>query len=568
MPRRATLLVVCLAASACTARSPAARGPSVLVFQHVRLFDGTTVQSDVTVTVREGVVVAVGRGAPIPRDARVVDGARRTLLPGLVDAHVHVWEAAQLEQAIVFGVTTELDMMTLPSVAKDLERRASGASNLADLYSAGNPVTAPHGHGTEYGLAFDTLDGPAGAADFVDRRLREGSDYLKVMFTPGSPRYPSIDRETLEACVKQAHRRGLRVVAHVESLRGATEAIAAGVDGLAHLFADAMPPPSFGASVAARGAFVVPTLTALLRDGAADDVAARREVLVATLGQLVTAHAPILAGTDAPNPGTTHGASLHRELEWLVALGMSPIDALTAATSAPARAFGLRDRGRVVPGLRADLVLVDGDPTTDIRRTRAIVGVWKRGVAVDREGFAERARQARATAEAPATVRAALGVVADFEQDEIRSRFGRFTTSTDEKAGGASSVAMALARGGAHGSGGSLFVTGEVVGGPAITWAGVYFSPGSRPEEPADLSGGTTLSFWARGNPGACSVLVFTAGKRAPAVATFQATADWTRFSFPLAAFAGADPTRAVGVFVGATQGGRFTLSLDDFALE
>lgn len=90
----------------------------------------------------------------------------------------------------------------------------------------------------------------------------------------------------------------------------------------------------------------------------------------------------VLAGSDAPNPHTAHGASIHRELENLVSAGLSPIRALVAATSAPADAFGLDDRGRVSPGLRADLVLVEGDPTTDIRATRAILRVWKDGVRV------------------------------------------------------------------------------------------------------------------------------------------------------------------------------------------
>jgi len=87
----------------------------------------------------------------------------------------------------------------------------------------------------------------------------------------------------------------------------------------------------------------------------------------------------IVAGTDAPAPGVAHGASLHRELELLVRSGLTPVDALDAATSGPARAFGFHDRGRVAPGLRADLLLVEGDPTADIRATRRIVGVWKLG---------------------------------------------------------------------------------------------------------------------------------------------------------------------------------------------
>ncbi len=88
---------------------------------------------------------------------------------------------------------------------------------------------------------------------------------------------------------------------------------------------------------------------------------------------------PILAGTDAPAPGSWNGASLHQELELLVKAGLSPSEALSAATSVPARTFGLKDRGLIAPGLRADLVLVHGDPTRDITSTRDIVAVWKAG---------------------------------------------------------------------------------------------------------------------------------------------------------------------------------------------
>ena len=93
---------------------------------------------------------------------------------------------------------------------------------------------------------------------------------------------------------------------------------------------------------------------------------------------------PILAGTDAPF-GSVHGVSLHHKLELLVKAGLTPMDALAAATSVPAHLFDLADRGRIAAGLRADLLLVEGDPTSDIRATRAIAGVWKWGEAIDRQ---------------------------------------------------------------------------------------------------------------------------------------------------------------------------------------
>ena len=105
-------------------------------------------------------------------------------------------------------------------------------------------------------------------------------------------------------------------------------------------------------------------------------------------GRLHHAGVPLLAGTDAADVGvlgTAHGVSLHGELSLLVDAGLTPIDALRAATSTPADRFGLTDRGRVRSGLQADLVLVDGDPTTTVTDSLSIVEVWRRGTRVPRE---------------------------------------------------------------------------------------------------------------------------------------------------------------------------------------
>ena len=103
-----------------------------------------------------------------------------------------------------------------------------------------------------------------------------------------------------------------------------------------------------------------------------------------TVARLNADHVTILAGSDAPNPGTASGASLHGELELLVKSGLTPIEALASATSATAATFKMPDRGRIAAGLRADLLLVTGDPTVDITATRDIVSVWKLGVSCDR----------------------------------------------------------------------------------------------------------------------------------------------------------------------------------------
>ncbi len=105
---------------------------------------------------------------------------------------------------------------------------------------------------------------------------------------------------------------------------------------------------------------------------------------------------PILAGTDAPNPGTVHGASLHLEMELLVDAGLSGEESLAAATSKAARAFGWQDRGRIAQGLIADLLLIRGNPAQNITETRNIAAVWKRGLLIDRDeriANLEKARQ-------------------------------------------------------------------------------------------------------------------------------------------------------------------------------
>jgi len=105
----------------------------------------------------------------------------------------------------------------------------------------------------------------------------------------------------------------------------------------------------------------------------------------ATIRALRDAGVDILAGCDVSDPlpilgGLAHGASLHHELKLLVAAGLAPIEALRAATSTPARRFGLSDRGRIIPGARADLLLVDGNPITNISDTLSINTVWRGGV--------------------------------------------------------------------------------------------------------------------------------------------------------------------------------------------
>ncbi len=559
------------------------------------------------VLVRDGRIAAIGRNLPVPAGAEVVDGRGKTLLPGLIDAHTHTFGDA-LHEALAFGVTTELDMFTDPRLAATMrsEQAAGKGLDRADLRSAGTLATAPGGHGTEYGFPIPTVHGPAEAQGFVDARIAEGSDYIKIVVDDGKTyglTIPTIDQATLQALVEAAHKRGKLAVVHIGSADDAREAIAAGADGLAHLFVDRMPDPGFGRFAAAHHAFVVPTLSVLqavahLSGGAAlardpllapyispldagrltagfprhgKETPPRYEAAEEAVRQLAAAHVPILAGTDAPNPGTSHGASLHGELALLVHAGLTPAEALAAATAAPAAAFHLDDRGRIAPGLRADLLLVNGDPTADVRATRDIVRIWKLGVPFDRAAFRADLERARA-AKAAAPALPASGLVSDFDDGTSKSTFGAgWQVSTDQMMGGKSAAALAVVPSdGKGGKGGSLAVSGTVAAGFAYPWAGAMFFPGATPMAPADLSARKAVHFRAKGDGKTYRVMLFTQSTGSiPLTQTFVAGPEWKDVVLPFAAFGSTDGHDLMGLlFAGGPQPGPFALQIDDVSFQ
>jgi imidazolonepropionase-like amidohydrolase len=368
---------------------------------------------------------AVGADVTFPPSANVVDGKGKTLLPGLFDAHIHLGYAQGeqfLRDALHFGVTTELEMWG-SDVSLTLRKKISDGTltGLADLRTAATGITVPRGHPTQMGgPAFPSLSAGDDVQAFVDARVAEGGDYIKIVYEHA---YPTLTKQQLKDVVAAAHRRNKLVVVHITTQSDARDAIAAGADGLVHIFADSPPEPGFAEFAAQHQVFVVPTLSVIemATGGPAkpwwDGIpqvgpyitpSMRRSLEMkfppgfgakmklahaqAAVGALRRAGVRILAGTDAPAPGLAHGLSLHHELELLVVSGLTPLAALASATSEPARAFGFHDRGRIAEGLRADLLLVNGDPTVDIRASLDIVGIWKLGVPHPR-GSADRAAE-------------------------------------------------------------------------------------------------------------------------------------------------------------------------------
>lgn len=399
---------------------------------NVRVFDGETILSDQTVLIKDGIISAVGpsQSIDIPTGCPVVDGSGCTLLPGLIDAHTHTSEDS-LKLALTFGVTTELEMGGQWTASQ--RRAIEEDDSSADLRTAmqhiapkgGHPEqlirkmlqSMPHnpeddGHSHGPGMSVST---PEEAEALVAHCVDSGADYIKVMIENGhvlgDPGLPTLSDPTLKAGVAAAHAHHKMAIAHALTYDSTTQALDAGIDGLAHLLIDRAVDQKMIESFKSLHAFVTPcaclnaSLMGLPSPLPDDERVTSRlpkvwlETLTArcntfpqgkfqnvldSIKALHEAGIEVLVGTDAAAPfpvfgGLAHGASVHHELQLFVEAGLSPVDALKAATSVPARRFGLDDRGRVAEGLRADLLLVEGDPTARIEDTLNIKAIWRRG---------------------------------------------------------------------------------------------------------------------------------------------------------------------------------------------
>lgn len=557
---------------------PANAALNVSALVNARLFDGDAVIDNATILIEQGRVTAVGTGLEVPTGVVPIDAAGTTVLPGLIDAHVHAYAPVARSEALRFGVTTILDMFRAPFDfgVVQAERASMAATDRADLFSAGFLATAPGGHGTQFGLAVPTLTGPEQAAAWVAARKAEGSDWIKIVIESGwgAQQLPTLNEATVRALVEAAHAEGLLAVAHVSRLADARMAVEAGADGLVHLFGDQALDPALIGLMQERGVFVVPTLAVMASiyggSGTADleqhPVLASRlgslqrqtlaqrfaapgsnapawAQLLANVDRLRAAGIPLLAGSDAPNPGTAHGFSLQHEVRLLVEAGLSPLQALHAATRAPALAFGLADRGCLKPGCRADLLIIDGDPTQDIEALAMLDAVWKNGVAVTTE-------QQTAPAPMASSSRAPAGTM------DLLAQRARWVASADSFMGGNSSSRLVDT------AGAELVVQTELAAGAPFPYAGAMWFASDTPMQPVDHSPHQSLVVevdFDGASEGASLQLILFSGESEQAMPARIELEPGAPVEVQLDRVPGLDlpRLRAIGVFVGGAPGSR-----------
>jgi len=343
-----------------------------IAVKNVKVFDGTRILPPSTVFI-EGEIISFENTVV----DEIVDGDGGVLLPGFFDAHLHPSRMSDLKALSSYGVTTALGMGCWPEPECNPLRKQVG---LTDFYNAGVPATSPNStHAMLFSIPQDLLIHKASdASSFVADRIGNGSDYIKLIAEGNG-----MSQEEHNALVAKAHEHGLQAMTHIPDYNSLKVAIKSRTNIIQHMPRDKLIDRDMIQDMLRHKQVITPTLSverAIINYLHAPcynfSIATKNTKL------LYDAGVPILAGTDASHLdiGVTFGLSLHQELELLYQAGLPTVEILRAATSRPAKYFGFTDRGVIEPGRRADLVLIRGDPISNISNTRNVERVWITGI--------------------------------------------------------------------------------------------------------------------------------------------------------------------------------------------
>ncbi|KAI1332498.1 hypothetical protein F5Y16DRAFT_407690 [Xylariaceae sp. FL0255] len=321
------------------------------VIHNVRVFDGECLTTPQSVIFADGHITADPAGIETS-----VDGTGKFLIPGLIDAHVHVSDLTSLANITSYGVTSILNMVCRTSYATCAALKNNNQTDVVQVFSA------------------DSLVYPnTNLQELVAFAFGNGSDYYKLIAKPAS--LNQSQQDTLVSTIQRKY--GRQSMTHAADTASYKQAILSRTNGIQHIPDGGLLSPETVAAIKANGQYVTPTMS-VFQYGYTHP---------ANVRILRRNGVPILAGTDAVGAVTLDidlpfGSSLHGELELLHGVGLSPLEALRAGTVETARWHRLDDRGKIKVGKRAGLVLLNSNPLVNISNTKDIARVWVAGVEV------------------------------------------------------------------------------------------------------------------------------------------------------------------------------------------
>jgi len=441
-----------------------------IVIKNGILIDGTgrPPTDDAIVVIEENKIIYAGKekdfSQPFPSDAEIIDAHGKTLLPGLIDAHVHYGGSGGVQASeehtpqevtkrlygfLINGVTTIRSCMDALNWAKQLrEMERNGKVLMSHLFISGPCFTAPKGHGTEYAQNPKLLQQMArtptnedDAREMVRELVKEDVDFIKIIIE-GRPPFEKLKAELACVIVDEAHKNGLKASVHTHEYGDAFHMVRCEADSLEHGAAGIKAPDDEIIKLMKKnGTYYVPTLVVHenlsmdskkietfldnhqlrrsvssviiqnIRNAISQKMKSRSEAmpkkqdlelmrnrmrslfrdLIKSLDWIRNAGIPIVAGSDMGNFLTFPGISLHRELELLVNAGLFPMDAIKAATRNAAKLLGTEHKlGTVEKGKLADIIIINGNPLSNISEIRKIETVIKDGQILDLNELTEK----------------------------------------------------------------------------------------------------------------------------------------------------------------------------------
>lgn len=318
-----------------------------ITIKNVKIFNGEIWEKDQNVTINDGKIY-LNDTILVPDE--VIDGRDMTLLPGLIDAHVHILERSDLDNLIKNGVTTGLDMACWP---EELVKKMRNEKGTAQFLSATTPAASSGGaHAKIPGFPHDAIiSSDTEAIKFVQDRIKVGADYIKVVTEAKPPEGLSLP--ILETIIGEAHANNLKVNAHAITSGALKLALQASVDVVHHSPIDAILDDPIISSLKSKEIVIVPTL--IMMQGTAEFYGSRGLNINFAIESIKKMHKQginILLGTDSNSSegvpfSPKHGSAVYQEMNLLKSAGLSIDEIYSAATSKAANTFGINDRGYI-----------------------------------------------------------------------------------------------------------------------------------------------------------------------------------------------------------------------------
>lgn len=366
------------------------------VIKNVELFNGEKDMGIVNVAINADTIAAIST-EPLNSDS-VIDGSGKFLIPGLVNAHVHLLSTNNMKESYEHGILANLNMHTgLEERELEWKKNSRDSAGYALLYGAGSAATVPGGHPTQYSPGMETINDTMTIKQWVDNRIAHGVDYIKIIRENHSffqyPPQPTLSYKQIKEIIDYSHSKGYMAVVHITKAIDMTEIAKFKPDGFVHKWdykdGSELSDQQWN-TIKESGCFVIPTAILIPKgneitpEGFMKDWSEKNfiteEQNIGVVKKLHSLGVMIVAGTDAPNAELNFGDDLLRELALYSQAGLSNIEVLRTATGNVVKAFNI-EVGLLKVGSKAHMVLLNSNPIHNLNALRDINTIWKNGKA-------------------------------------------------------------------------------------------------------------------------------------------------------------------------------------------